>query len=73
MAKVPIAVIAGCLCFSSPALGGFLYAQNSLLPGGCGLGGGPGNLIYGFAVDELSGTLSSLAGFPVETGGSGGV
>ena len=43
--------------------GGYLYALRDVY-------GGP-NQIFGFQVNELTGALTALAGFPVGTGGNG--
>jgi 6-phosphogluconolactonase (cycloisomerase 2 family) len=48
---------------ASPALAGFLYALNDV--------DGAGNQIYGFNVNEASGALTPLSGFPLATGGNG--
>jgi hypothetical protein len=46
----------------TPAHAGFLYALNNAHAG---------NTIYGFAVNEATGTLTPLAGSPVPSGGIG--
>lgn len=46
----------------APAQAGFLYALNEDTSG---------NQIYGFSVDETTGNLATLPGFPVATGGNG--
>ncbi len=52
------------LCLlTSTANAGFLYALNS---------NESANQIYGFSVNETTGILSALPGFPVATGGRGG-
>jgi 6-phosphogluconolactonase (cycloisomerase 2 family) len=47
---------------SLPSHAGYLYALND---------DGAGNSIYGFNVNETSGALTPLAGFPFATGGTG--
>jgi len=53
------------LLFSAPAFAGFLYAlndSNSQTTVGA---------LYGFSVNETTGSLTALPGFPVSTGGAG--
>jgi len=53
------------LWFSSPAFAGFLYALND-----SNSSTAVGSL-YGFSVNETTGALSALPGFPLATGGNG--
>ena len=48
---------------TSPVRGGFLYVLNDV-------DGGP-NQIYGYQVDENSGAVTLLGGFPMSSGGNG--
>ena len=48
-------------CAPLPAPTGFLYALNT---------DSTGNQIYGFSVNETTGALTALAGFPIMTGGN---
>ena len=50
-------------CAPAPAPTGFLYALNEQ--------NGSSNQIYGFSVDETTGALTLLPGFPLATGGNG--
>ena len=50
-------------CAAPPASTGFLYALNQQ--------NGSGNQIYGFSVNEATGALTALSGFPVGSGGNG--
>ena len=50
-------------CAPPPTPTGFLYALGDVTGGS--------NQIYGFSVNETTGGLTALTGFPVATGGSG--
>ena len=50
--------------FAGAANAGFLYVVNDAAAG---------NTIYGFSVDEATGTVTPLAGFPVASGAGGGL
>ena len=64
MASLFVAILIGVLVLFdiAPAQAGFLYALND---------NASGNQIYGFSVNETTGHLTSLPGFPLATGGIG--
>ncbi len=56
-------LIAAVFMYAGSASAGFIYVVND---------NAAGNLIYGFSVNETTGELTPLAGFPVATGFNGG-
>ncbi len=60
---VVLAAFLACISLASAASPGFLYALSENAT--------TGSQIYGYSVDETTGTLTALPGFPVATGGNG--
>ena len=60
---ITVVAAIGIFGFAPETHAGFLYAVNQV--------SGGANQIYGFTVNESTGALTSLAGFPISSGGNG--